>query len=90
MLTAAITELLHAGREAGLVRADIEPDDVLFSLGGLSLAATTPRPTRGWHVWVRGNPPAPALGGGAGGRRACSLRSPVPQPVVRGRRRRPG
>jgi AcrR family transcriptional regulator len=42
MLTAAITGLLDAGREAGLVRDDVEPDDVLFSLSGLSLAATTP------------------------------------------------
>ncbi|RAG81323.1 TetR/AcrR family transcriptional regulator [Streptacidiphilus pinicola] len=42
MLTAAITELLQAGVPAGVVRADVEPDDVLFSLSGLSLAATTP------------------------------------------------
>ncbi|MGZ3096991.1 TetR/AcrR family transcriptional regulator [Streptomyces sp. H62] len=42
MLTAAITDLLQAGTAAGLLRADVEPDDVLFSLSGLSLAATTP------------------------------------------------
>ncbi|MFF8092924.1 hypothetical protein [Streptomyces sp. NPDC016675] len=42
MLTAAITDLLQAGTAAGLLRADIEPDDAFFSLSGLSLAATTP------------------------------------------------
>ncbi|MEY9871658.1 AcrR family transcriptional regulator [Streptacidiphilus sp. MAP12-33] len=42
MLTAAITELLHAGTAAGLIRSDADPTDVLFSLSGLSLAATTP------------------------------------------------
>ncbi|MDH6133728.1 AcrR family transcriptional regulator [Kitasatospora sp. MAA4] len=42
MLTAAITELLQAGAAAGVLRADVEPADVLFSLSGLSLAATTP------------------------------------------------
>ncbi|MEZ0092314.1 TetR/AcrR family transcriptional regulator [Streptacidiphilus sp. EB129] len=42
MLTDAITELLRAGTAAGVIRADVEPDDVLFSLSGLSLAAATP------------------------------------------------
>ncbi|MDH6109256.1 AcrR family transcriptional regulator [Kitasatospora sp. MAP12-15] len=42
MLTTAITELLQAGATAGLLRSDAEPEDVLFSLSGLSLAATTP------------------------------------------------
>ncbi|MEV7925836.1 MULTISPECIES: TetR family transcriptional regulator [unclassified Kitasatospora] len=42
MLTAAITQLLRAGAESGALRADVEPEDVLFSLSGLSMAATTP------------------------------------------------
>ncbi|MFJ7276256.1 TetR/AcrR family transcriptional regulator [Kitasatospora sp. NPDC098663] len=42
MLTTAITRLLRAGAESGVLRADVEPEDVLFSLSGLSLAATTP------------------------------------------------
>ncbi|WP_329560567.1 TetR/AcrR family transcriptional regulator [Kitasatospora sp. NBC_01266] len=42
MLTTAITELLQAGTATGVLRADVEPADVLFSLSGLSLAATTP------------------------------------------------
>ncbi|MFE2052065.1 TetR/AcrR family transcriptional regulator [Streptomyces sp. NPDC059459] len=42
LLTGAITDLLRAGTAAGLLRADVEPEDVLFSLSGLSLAATTP------------------------------------------------
>ncbi|MEY9844599.1 AcrR family transcriptional regulator [Streptacidiphilus sp. BW17] len=42
MLTATIAELLRAGTAAGLVRTDVDPTDVLFSLSGLSLAAATP------------------------------------------------
>ncbi|MEV8322630.1 TetR family transcriptional regulator [Kitasatospora sp. NPDC056731] len=42
MLTGAITRLLRAGAESGVLRADVEPEDVLFSLSGLSMAATTP------------------------------------------------
>jgi AcrR family transcriptional regulator len=38
-LTAAITSLLRAGAAAGTVRPDVEPDDVLVSLNGVSLAA---------------------------------------------------
>jgi AcrR family transcriptional regulator len=37
-LTAAVTTLLSAGAEAGLLRADVQPDDVLVGLSGLSLA----------------------------------------------------
>jgi AcrR family transcriptional regulator len=44
MLTTAIAELLQAGATAGAVRSDAEPDDVLFSLSGLSLTAATPEP----------------------------------------------
>lgn len=35
----AITTLLKAGVAAGTVRSDIEPGDVLMSLGGISMAA---------------------------------------------------
>ncbi|SEL81869.1 TetR/AcrR family transcriptional regulator [Streptacidiphilus jiangxiensis] len=42
MLTAAIGDLLWAGIAADVIRPDLEPEDVLFSLSGLSLAATTP------------------------------------------------
>jgi AcrR family transcriptional regulator len=41
-LTAAITALLRAGAEAGSIRADVEPGDVLTSLSGISLAAGEP------------------------------------------------
>ena len=41
-LTTAITTLLEAGVEAGTVRADVEPGDVLASLSGVSLAAGEP------------------------------------------------
>ncbi|MEV6860523.1 TetR/AcrR family transcriptional regulator [Streptosporangium subroseum] len=41
-LIAAITMLLHAGAAAGTVRSDIEPVDVLASVGGVSLAAGAP------------------------------------------------
>jgi AcrR family transcriptional regulator len=41
-LTAAITSLLRAGAAAGTVRPDVEPDDVLVSLSGVSLAAGEP------------------------------------------------
>ncbi|SNS89564.1 transcriptional regulator, TetR family [Streptosporangium subroseum] len=41
-LIAAITMLLHAGAAAGTVRSDIEPVDVLASMGGVSLAAGAP------------------------------------------------
>ncbi|WP_204358608.1 TetR/AcrR family transcriptional regulator [Streptosporangium sp. 'caverna'] len=41
-LIAAITMLLHAGAAAGSVRSDVEPVDVLASLGGVSLAAGAP------------------------------------------------
>ena len=39
-LTAAITTLLHAGVDAGTLRSDVEPDDVLVGLSGVSLATT--------------------------------------------------
>ena len=38
-LTTAITTLLRAGVEAGTVRADVQPEDVLLGLSGVSLAA---------------------------------------------------
>ena len=41
-LLAAITTLLTAGAEAGAVRSDIAPADVLASLSGVSLAAGEP------------------------------------------------
>jgi hypothetical protein len=41
-LLAAIGTLLAAGAKAGTVRADLEPGDVLASLGGVSLAAGEP------------------------------------------------
>ncbi len=41
-LVAAITTLLAAGAEAGAVRSDIAPADVLASLSGVSLAAGEP------------------------------------------------
>jgi AcrR family transcriptional regulator len=41
-LIATIETLLHAGAAAGTVRSDIEPVDVLASLGGVSLAAGAP------------------------------------------------
>ncbi|HZR48752.1 MAG TPA: TetR family transcriptional regulator [Streptosporangiaceae bacterium] len=37
-LTGAIAQLLRAGAEAGTLRADVSPDDVLLSLSGISLA----------------------------------------------------
>jgi AcrR family transcriptional regulator len=37
-LTAALTKLLQAGVAAGALRADVEVDDVLIALSGLSLA----------------------------------------------------
>jgi len=42
MLTAAIAELLEAGAAAGLVAPGTDPEDVLLSLSGLSMAASTP------------------------------------------------
>jgi AcrR family transcriptional regulator len=41
-LVATITTLLRAGGAAGTLRSDIEPDDVLMSLSGVSLAAGLP------------------------------------------------
>jgi AcrR family transcriptional regulator len=41
-LIAAITALLQAAGEAGALRRDIEPADVLASLGGVSLTAGEP------------------------------------------------
>jgi AcrR family transcriptional regulator len=41
-LITTITTLLQAGAAAGTVRSDIEPGDVLTSLGGVSLAAGEP------------------------------------------------
>jgi AcrR family transcriptional regulator len=41
-LTAAITTLLHAGVATGTLRLDVEPDDMLVGLGGVSLATTDP------------------------------------------------
>jgi AcrR family transcriptional regulator len=41
-LIAAITTLLAAGISAGALRADVEPNDVLLALSGVSLAAGAP------------------------------------------------
>jgi AcrR family transcriptional regulator len=41
-LIAAITSLLDAAAAAGTVRSDVEPGDVLATLGGVSLAAGEP------------------------------------------------
>jgi AcrR family transcriptional regulator len=41
-LVAAITMLLDAGAEAGTIRSDIEPADVLMSLSGITLATSEP------------------------------------------------
>jgi hypothetical protein len=41
-LTAAVTTLLQAGSAAGLLRSDVQPDDVLLSLSGISLATADP------------------------------------------------
>ncbi|MDN3351480.1 TetR/AcrR family transcriptional regulator [Actinomadura sp. DC4] len=41
-LTAGITTVLKPGVEAGTVRADVEPGDILASLSGVSLAAGDP------------------------------------------------
>jgi AcrR family transcriptional regulator len=41
-LIAAITTLLAAGITAGTLRADVEPNDVLLALSGVSLAAGAP------------------------------------------------
>jgi AcrR family transcriptional regulator len=41
-LTSAITDLLSAGGQAGLLRQDVAPTDVLASLSGVSLAAGEP------------------------------------------------
>jgi hypothetical protein len=41
-LIAAITTLLTAGISAGILRANVEPNDVLLALSGVSLAAGAP------------------------------------------------
>jgi AcrR family transcriptional regulator len=41
-LIAAITTLLAAGINAGTLRSDVEPNDVLLALSGVSLAAGAP------------------------------------------------
>ena len=41
-LTAAITVLLRAGAAAGAIRPDVDPDDVLVGLSGISLATADP------------------------------------------------
>jgi AcrR family transcriptional regulator len=41
-LTAAVTTLLRAGAAADTLRSDVEPDDVLVSLSGISLATAGP------------------------------------------------
>jgi AcrR family transcriptional regulator len=41
-LIAAITTLLAAGISAGTLRSDVEPNDVLLALSGVSLAAGAP------------------------------------------------
>jgi AcrR family transcriptional regulator len=46
-LIAAITTLLTAGISAGTMRADVEPNDVLLALSGVSLAARNQREQAG-------------------------------------------
>jgi AcrR family transcriptional regulator len=41
-LNAAVTTLIDAGSTAGVVRTDVQPDDVLLSLSGISLATADP------------------------------------------------
>ena len=41
-MLAAIGELLRAGAEAGTVRSDVDPGDVLTGLSGITLAAGDP------------------------------------------------
>ncbi|MEU5299189.1 TetR/AcrR family transcriptional regulator [Streptomyces noursei] len=41
-LTTALSDLLHAGAEAGLLRADIDPLDVGLSLSGVALVTGAP------------------------------------------------
>ena len=41
-LTGAVTTLLHAGAADGTLRTDVEPDDVLIGLSGLSVATGDP------------------------------------------------
>jgi AcrR family transcriptional regulator len=41
-LTAAVTALLDAGAAAGTLRADVDPNDVLVAINGVSLAAGGP------------------------------------------------
>jgi AcrR family transcriptional regulator len=41
-MIAAIGTLLYAGAEAGTVRTDVEPGDILMSLSGVTLAAGEP------------------------------------------------
>ena len=42
-LTAAVTELLRAGADAGTLRPDVSPADVLVGLNGISLATDPER-----------------------------------------------
>ena len=39
LLTEALTALITAGREAGVIRSDADPNDVLMGLGGVTLIA---------------------------------------------------
>ena len=41
-LTGAVATLLTAGAAAGVLRSDVQPDDVLLSLSGVSLATADP------------------------------------------------
>lgn len=41
-LTEAVATLLAAGAAAGVLRSDVQPDDVLLSLSGVSLATADP------------------------------------------------
>jgi AcrR family transcriptional regulator len=41
-LLAAIDALLHAGAQAGLLRPDVSPDDVLVGISGVSVLAAEP------------------------------------------------
>jgi AcrR family transcriptional regulator len=67
-LTAAVTELLRAGAEAGTLRPDVSPDDVLVALNGISLATDPERRDQAGRLLdllMDGlRPPRPATGTG--------------------------
>jgi hypothetical protein len=77
-LTAAIATLLRGGAQAGTLRPDVSPDDVLVGLSGISLATDPERRDQAGRLLdllfdgLRPRPPAgpdpaPPAGGQAGG-----------------------